>query len=124
MNMNIGHKRWVIADGYIPGASTGSSRELISHDALCILNSGIQDAHIEITIFFSDREPIGPYCFTVEASRTRHLRFNEFTDPEPVPHNTDYASVLESDVPVVVQHTRLDSRQPALALMSTIAYPA
>ncbi|MGZ8094709.1 MAG: sensory rhodopsin transducer, partial [Methylosarcina sp.] len=63
-------------------------------------------------------------CFTVEASRTRHLRFNEFTDPEPVPHNTDYASVLESDVPVVVQHTRLDSRQPALALMSTIAYPA
>ncbi|MGZ8187840.1 MAG: sensory rhodopsin transducer [Methylosarcina sp.] len=124
MNMNIGHKRWVIADGYIPGASTGSSRELISHDALCILNSGIQDAHIEITIFFSDREPIGSYCFTVEASRTRHLRFNEFTDPEPVPHNTDYASVLESDVPVVIQHTRLDSRQPALALMSTIAYPA
>lgn len=122
--MNIGHKRWVIADGYIPGASTGSSRELVSHDAVCILNCGLQDAHIEITVFFSDREPAGPYRFTVEASRTRHLRFNEFDDPEPVPHNTDYASVLESDMPVIVQHTRLDSRQPALALMSTIAYPA
>jgi hypothetical protein len=27
------------------------------------------------------------------------------------------------DVPVVVQPTRIDSRQPSLALMSTIAYP-
>lgn len=122
--MNIGHKLWVIADGYIPPASTGTSRELVSHDAVCILNCGIQDAHIDITIFFADRDPAGPYRFTVEASRTKHLRFNEFADPEPVPRNTDYASVIESDVPIIVQHTRLDSRQPALALMTTIAYPA
>lgn len=121
--MNIGHKRWAIPDGYIPAASTGSSRELVSHDAVCILNCGAQDAHIEITVFFSDREPAEPYRFVVEAARTRHLRFNEFTDPEPVPHGTDYASVIESDTPVIVQHTRLDSRQPALALMSTMAYP-
>jgi hypothetical protein len=39
-----------------------------------------------------------------------------------VPHDTDYASVIESDVPIVVQHTRLDSRQAALALLTTIAY--
>jgi hypothetical protein len=31
--------------------------------------------------------------------------------------------VIVSSVPVVVQHTRLDSSQPALALLSTIAYP-
>lgn len=122
--MNIGHKRWVIADGYIPPASTGTHRELVSHDALCILNCGLQEAQVQITVFFSDREPAGPYRFTVEAARTRHLRFNEFDDPEPIPHNTDYASVIESDVPIIVQHTRLDSRQPELALMSTIAYPA
>jgi hypothetical protein len=121
--MTIGHKRWVIPDGYIPPASTGDSRELISHDAVCILNGGLQEAQVEITLFFADREPAGPYRFTVEAARTRHLRFNEFADPEPVPRNTDYASVIESDVPIIVQHTRLDSRQPALALMSTIAYP-
>lgn len=122
--MNIGHKRWIIPDGYIPAASTGSSRELVSHDAVCILNRGPRDARLEITLYFSDREPAGPYRFTVEARRTRHLRFNEFADPEPVPRGTDYASLIESDVPVIVQHTRLDSRQPALALMSTIAYPA
>ncbi|MDD5460230.1 MAG: sensory rhodopsin transducer [Methylococcales bacterium] len=122
--MNIGNKRWVIPDVYIPAASTGESRELISHDAICILNCNTQDAHIEITLYFSDREPAGPYRFIVEALRTRHLRFNEFTDPAPVPHNTDYASVIESDAPIIVQHTRLDSRQSALALMTTMAYPA
>ena len=31
-------------------------------------------------------------------------------------------SVIYSDVPIVVQHTRLNSRQEALALPSTIAY--
>jgi hypothetical protein len=122
--MNIGHKRWVIADGYIPPDSTGTGREMVSHDVMCILNCNAQDAHVEVTLFFADREPVGPYRFTVSASRTKHVRFNELTDPEPVPHNTDYASVIESDVPVVVQHTRLDSRQSALALMTTMAYPA
>ena len=56
------------------------------------------------------------------ARRTKHLRFNELSDPEPIPTDTDYASVIESDVPIVVQHTRLDSRQEANALLSTIAY--
>jgi hypothetical protein len=122
--MNIGHNCRVIADGYISRASTGSSRQLVSHEAVCILNRGLQDAHIGITLYFSYKEPIGPYCFVVKAARTWHLCFNDFTDPEPVPHDTDYASVIESDVHVIVQHTRLDSRQPALALISTIAYPA
>lgn len=124
MDKCAGHKRWVIADGYIPPASASDSRQLVSHDAMCILNSGTQDAHIDVTVFFTDREPAGPYHIVVKASRTKHVRFNEFTEPESVPHDTDYASIIESDVPIVVQHTRLDSRQPALALMSTVAYPA
>ena len=37
--------------------------------------------------------------------------------------NTDFASVIRSDVPIVVQHTRLDSRQAENALLSTVAYP-
>jgi hypothetical protein len=61
---------------------------------------------------------------TVPAKRTKHVRFNELQDPEPIPHDTDYASLIESDVPIVVQHTRLDSRQDANALLSTIAYPS
>jgi hypothetical protein len=53
----------------------------------------------------------------------RGIRFNDFTEPQPVPKGTDFSSVIASDVPVVVQHTRLDTRQPALALLSTMAHP-
>lgn len=118
----IGKTRWAIAEGYIPPTGTGAGPAFVSHETACILNAGDSDAHVRITIFFKDREPAGPYLATVPARRTLHLRFNDLSDPEPVPLGTDYASVLESDVPVVVQHTRLDSRQAELALLSTIAW--
>jgi len=120
----VGRKRWAIAEGYIPGQSQGPEPEMESHEAACFLNATEADAHVCITIFFENREPVGPYCLTVSARRTLHVRFNNLTDPEPIPRDTPYASLIESDVPVVVQHTRLDSRQSANALLSTIAYPA
>src|SRR5581483_4385370 len=95
-----------------------------SHETACLLTTGPSDAHVRITIFFSDREPVGPYRVKVPARRTRHIRFNELSDPEPIPPDTDYSSLIESDVPIVVQHTRLDSRQSANALLSTVAYAA
>jgi hypothetical protein len=122
MSKAIGQTRWAIAEGYIPAYSNGPEPQFISHETACLLNASDQDAHVEITIYFSDREPVGPYRVTVPARRTKHLRFNDLTDPEPIPHDTDYASVFESDVPIVVQHTRLDSRQSENALLSTIAY--
>ncbi|RNM14786.1 sensory rhodopsin transducer [Nocardioides pocheonensis] len=118
----LGSTTWVIAEGYIPGDSTGSGRAFESHETACVLNAGDQDAHVEVTLYFTDQEPVGPYRFTVPARRTVHQRFNDLTDPEPVPRDTDYASVLVSDVPVVVQHTRLDSRKAELALLSTVAW--
>ncbi len=95
---------------------------MTSHETVCLLNAGPVDAHVTIMLYFADRGPIGPYTLTVPAHRTRHVRFNELTDPEPVPRGTDYASLVESDVPIVAQHTRLDSRQAENALMTTIAF--
>ncbi len=120
----IGRTRWAIAEGYIPGDSAEKGRAFESHETACLLNAGDVDAHVTVTLFFADREPAGPYRVTVPACRTRHVRFNDLTDPEPVPRDTDYASLIESDVPIVVQHTRLDSRREALALISTIAFDA
>lgn len=114
----IGRKRWAIAEGYIPGRSTGSGRALESHETACLLNAGDAEAHVEITIFFADREPAAPHRVSIAPRRTLHLRFNDLG----VPFDTDFASVIESDVPIVVQHTRLDSRQAELALLSTVAY--
>jgi hypothetical protein len=102
----IGRRRWAIAEGYIPSESSFSDRALISHETACILNASEQDARVAITIFFANREPVGPYRVTVAARRTLHLRFNDLDDPQPIPRDTDYASVFESDVPIIVQHTR------------------
>lgn len=120
----IGARTWAIAEGYIPSESTGDGRALESHEAACLLNASGDHADVEITVFFSDRDPAGPYRLVVPALRTVHLRFNDLEDPEPIPRDTSYAAVIESDQPIVVQHTRLDSRQPALALLSTVAHPA
>jgi hypothetical protein len=94
----IGSQTWAIAEGYIPSASTGEGPALESHEA--------------------------PYRVAVPPRRTLHVRFNDLDDPEPVPRDTGYAAVISSDRPIVVQHTRLDSRQPALALLSTVAHPS
>jgi hypothetical protein len=123
MMMGVGHRIWAIAEGYIPSESVSSERELMSHETACLLNTCDEDAHVSVTLFFADREPVGPYCVTVPARRTLHLRFNDLTSPEPVPRDTDYTSLIESSVPIVVQHTRLDSRNPALALLTTMPFP-
>ncbi len=122
MTEAVGRRQWAIAEGYIPTWSHGQRPEFESHETACLLNASDKDAHVSITVFFSDREPAGPYRVTVPARRTLHLRFNELSDPEPIPLGTDYSSVLVSDVPIVVQHTRLDSRQAENALLTTIAY--
>ena len=118
----LGRRRWAVAEGYIPGWGHGPEPEMVSHETVCLLNAGGEDAHVELSIYFSDREPAGPYHITVPARRTKHVRFNDLNDPEPVPAATDFAWVVESDVPIVVQHTRLDSRQAENALMTTVAY--
>ena len=120
--MIIGRRIWAIAEGDIPGSSNGPAPAMTSHEAACLLNAGDRDAHVSITLYFADREPAGPYEVTVRARRTVHLRFNELEEPEPVPLDTPYSSTIVSDEPIVVQHTRLDSRQAENALLSTIAY--
>lgn len=124
MKQPIGCKRWAIAEGYIPGWSHGPEPQFTSHETVCLLNASDDEAHVSITIFFSDRDPAGPYRVTVPARRVKHVRFNSLSEPESIPPDTDYASYIESDVPIIVQHTRLDSRQAENALLSTMAYAA
>jgi hypothetical protein len=118
----LGHRTWAIAEGYIPGRSRGPE-DMRSHETLCILNTSEDDADLELTVYFSDREPAGPYHLHVPARRTSHQWLNTLEGPEPIPTDTDYAMVLRASVPVVVQHSRLDSREPAGALLSTVAFP-
>lgn len=124
MGEAIGSSLWVIPEGYIPGGAGGrADRALTSHEAACMLNTSDERANVEIMLYFTDRERVGPYRVSLEARRTLHLRLNDLDDPEPIPLDTDYASIIRSDVPIMVRHTRLDARPEAIALLSTIAFP-
>ena len=118
----LGSKVWAIPEGYIPSHSVSPAPDLVSHETACILNPSDASAAIEITLYFEGRDPVGPYRLTVGPRRTKHLRFNDLTDPQPVPRDTSYSSIIRSDAPILVQHTRLDSRHPNIALLSTIAH--
>src|ERR1043165_7994418 len=123
MSQPIGRSRWAVPEGYIPGWSHGPGPELTSHESISLLNTTDQTANVEITIYFTDRDPAGPYKITVDARRPKHVRLNELTNPENIPTATEFSSVIESDTPIIVQYTRLDSRQSSNALLSTIAFP-
>jgi hypothetical protein len=91
--MNLGRKHWVTQGRMSP----------LRDDTAFLLNTSPQDAHVEVIVYYSDRDPVGPYHLTVPARRMKPLRFSKLTDPEPIPHATDYASSVVSDVPIVVQ---------------------
>jgi hypothetical protein len=118
-----GHRTWYIPDGYLPPTSyTGS---LISHEAVCVLNPGGAEATVRLTIYFEDREPLRDLINRVPAERTLHIRLDkpEHTGGQRLPTGVPYAIKVESDVPIIVQHSRLDATQPALALFTTMGYP-
>jgi hypothetical protein len=119
--MSAGKLRWFVPDGYLPAES---SRGVDSHEAACVLNVSDKDAHMAFTFYFEDREPIGPVELTVEARRTWHIRLD---DPASLgglelPRGVPYAYALTSDVPIVLQHSRLDTSGGAYTLFTTLAY--
>ena len=98
--MIIGHKNWAILRGWIPP---------LGDEAVSLLNAAARDAHVLMIVYYSNRDPVGPYRIMIPAGRMRRIRLNTLVDPEPLLRATDYASTIESDVPIVVQH-------PAVAL--------
>ena len=98
MKNPLGHKRWAIAEGYLPTASHGPEPEMTSHETACLLNTSEQDAHVEIMIYFSDRDPVGPYSVAVPARRTRHIRFNDLPrDRRPHSDSAKFSEAWQSD---------------------------
>ncbi len=118
----IGKLQWAIGDGWIPPSSTGPQPGMRSHETICVLNAGEHDSSLRIWFYFADRDPIGPVVHEVPARRVRHIVVNDICEPESLPHGVDYSVVVDASQPVVVQHTRMDTRQSANTMMSTIAY--
>jgi hypothetical protein len=57
--------------GYIPSWSNGPKPpQFTSHETACILNAPEEEAHVEITIYFSHREPVSLFAHS-SVSRSR-----------------------------------------------------
>ncbi|KRW91107.1 hypothetical protein SD51_11070 [Alicyclobacillus tengchongensis] len=113
---------WFVADGDLPPTSSG---QLVSHEALCALNTSEDDAAVDFTVFFEDRDPLSGFHFTCPAQRTVHVRLDTIQnrDGEVIPKGKPYALEIRSSIPIIVQHSRMDTSQAPLALFTTMGFP-
>lgn len=117
-----GKKVWLIPDTFLNSVSKNSG---ISHEAICVINTSEVDADIKLTLFFEDRDSRTDFSSHCASMRTHHIRMDKLRNEngEPIPRDTPYAVLVESNTPIVCQYSRLDTSAPEMALMTTIAYP-
>jgi hypothetical protein len=118
----LGRRTWAISGGHIPLETHGPEPQSTSYDRVCLLNTSDLEAHIEMTMIYADAEPVGPYRLCVGARRVRHVRFNDLIDPVAMELDRDYAVLVRSDQPIVVQFSRQDTGSATRAVLGTLAY--
>ena len=111
----MGKRRWAIAAGQVPVGSNGPEPAFTSRDQFSILNTGVDSAHVRVEVFYAHRPPVGPFRVTLAPRRVRLLRVNDLIFPEAIRLGEAIGLVFTSDVPVVVQYGRCDTRARANA---------
>lgn len=116
-----GSNIWVFPDLEMPPA--GDSL-LKGHESIIILNMNDVAANVKITLYFEDKEPVRDIQVSVEANRVCCLRTNNTDDFAGlvIEREKQYALKLESDIPVVAQYGRLDTRQDNMAFYTVMGY--
>ncbi len=116
-----GKKQWVIPDGYLNSTKNGPYE---SHESVCVLNLSNEKADIEMTVFFEDREPISGFCAECLSMRGKHIRLDKLINKDEmvIPKDVPYALLVQSNVPIVCQYSRMDVSQAEMTLMTTMAY--
>lgn len=117
--MTYGRKAWIFPDAELPPEGVNA---IPGHESIIITNTGEAEAHIRITLFYTDKEPVTGLCLVVGARRVRCLRTNEEKDfgPYTAAFGEQYAIMLESDVPVVAQYGRAEPR--TVAFYTTLGF--
>jgi hypothetical protein len=119
----IGRRRWAVSAGCAPARATGPEPKMGSFDLLCLLNAGDAIANVRMRVLYAEHGPPGVYRLVVAPRRVRQLRINDLIFPEAVRLDTPYGLLLDSDVPVVVQFGRQDTRQAHNAGLLATAWP-
>lgn len=115
---------WLIPDAYL-AEPTDDDPIMKNHEAICILNATPDDAHLEIDFYFEDRDPIENVKLTVPAKRCPHLRMDkpEQLGGHEIPFDVPYGVRIRSDVPIVVQYSRMYASGGNIdSVITTMAY--
>jgi hypothetical protein len=119
--------RWIIPDGYLPelNGKKGSKYKYVSHECLCILNTHKRSANVKLTIYFEDSDPVTAGNIVVPGQRSCHLHMEnlKIENKSAIPRGYPYSVMIESNVNIVVQMSRLDTTQAKMAFLSTMGYP-
>lgn len=120
--MPDGKRTWIFPDGDLPPAGD-EDLPLEGHESLIVLNTGDEDAQIEIDVYFEDREPEIGLKVEVPARRVKCFRVDKPLGDRgfKVPFG-QYALRLRSSAPVIAQIGRADVRQEKLAYYTTIGF--
>jgi len=122
MGKGEGKRVWIFPDGDLPEAEKMSGLE--AHEALMILNTSEKDAHIKLSFYFSDKNPIENVEQVVDAKRVKCIRMDHPQEIGGVklPYRTQYAIRVESDVKVVATFGRLDTASERMAFYTSAWY--
>lgn len=122
MSEGNGKLVWIFPDGDLPPAGE-PDLPLEGHESLIVLNTGDEQADIEIDVYFSDREPELGLKVSVPARRVQCFRVDQPLGDRQfqVPFG-QYALRLRSTRKIIAQIGRADVRQPNLAYYTTIGY--
>ncbi len=118
-----GKKQWYIVDGYRPSPKPDPNAVYEGHESIMILNTNDQDAHVLLSFYFEDREPVENIPYLVPAKRIRCFKSHEseVLGGLKIGVGVQYSLSIKSDVGVVVQYGRLDVQQSNMAYMALMA---
>ena len=119
---HIGHKEWAFSAGHIPLRSTGKEPAFTSHDKISVLNTSDSEAEIRITVFYEDKSPVKDHSITIPPRRVRKIKFNDLIDPLPIPLDEPFGFVVQSNIPVIVQFSRMNTSSRNLAMFCATPY--
>lgn len=118
-----GKKKWYIVDGYRPSPQPDPNAVYEGHESIMILNTNSKDAHVLLSFYFEDKDPVENIPYVVPAKRIRCFKSNdsEVLNGLEIGVGEQYSLEIKSDIGVVVQYGRLDVQQSNMAYMALMA---
>lgn len=123
MNSN-GALTWFIPDAYL-AKPADDDPVYKNHEAICVMNTTPDDAHLKFDFYFADQDPYENVAITIPAKRCLHVRMDipEQVGGYQIPFDVPYGVRVRSDVPIVVQYSRMYATTHNISLMTTMACP-